>query len=110
MDADNMIAITSSGSMQQIYKNGVLIGTCSSYTLDRGSLNPLQIGVRIGQSEPWIGYVKYVQFYDRVLTAGEIQEIYNSKSYATVNYPGNTLTNKYSAEVFIKNIYDEVEV
>lgn len=110
MDADNMIAITSSGSMQQIYKNGVLIGTCNSYTLDTGSSNPLQIGVRIGQSEPWIGYIKYVQFYDRVLTAGEIQGIYNSKSYATVNYPGTTLTHKYSAEVSITNIYDEVEV
>ncbi|MBP9759246.1 DUF2341 domain-containing protein [Candidatus Dojkabacteria bacterium] len=110
LGVDNTIAVTSSGSLQQIFKNGVLIGTCNSYTLDTGSSNPVQIGVRIGQTEPWLGYIKYVQFYDRVLTAEEIHEIYDNRSYATVNYPGSTLVHKYSADIEITNIYDEIAI
>lgn len=106
----NTVAITSVGSLQQIYKNGVLIGSCNSYTLDTGSSNPVQIGVRIGQTEPWKGYIKYVQFYDRILSAEEIHEIYDNQSYATENYPGSTLIHKSSEDIQITNIYDEVAI
>lgn len=103
-----MVANTSSGSLQQIYKNGVLIETCNSYTLKTGSGNPSKIGYRIGNGEPWLGHIKFVQFYDRVLSAQEILDIYNYKSYATINYPGSTLLHKYSTGITITNIGEEI--
>jgi hypothetical protein len=98
---DNTIAISASGSTQSIYKNGVLLGSCNNYILRINSNNPVSLGDRNGSTQPWKGYVEYVQFYTRVLSAQEILDIYNYKSYATPNYGDMNLLHKYSAGISV---------
>jgi flagellin-like protein len=79
----------------KIYLNGELEET-SDYTdpvADPGNKN-LRIGAKYDDSLFFDGTIDEVAVYGRVLSAGEISDLYNNYGYTTPNYPKKTLVRK----------------
>jgi hypothetical protein len=74
----SFLSVTYDGTNIREYLNGVLIGTAAASVPGMGSA-PLYIGRRQGSSEPFTGFLDDVRTYNRVLSAAEIQALYNTE-------------------------------
>jgi hypothetical protein len=71
------ISVTFDGSTAKIYKNGAFVDSQATSTAPGSGSQPLTIGYRDGNSNPFNGDMADVRLYDAPLSAANVKEIYD---------------------------------
>ena len=74
------IAFTWDGSILNVYRNGIIIGTASGSGSIINNAESIKIGTRVDFNNFFKGLIDEVEIYNRALTQQEIQAIFNAGS------------------------------
>lgn len=83
------IAISYTSGFSQIYLNGQLLRTVTNITGNPTNVSALRIGGRISQNVSLCGCIDDVRVYNRIVTPGEIFDLYNQTNIGAGN--GNSV-------------------